>query len=612
MCGIIGYIGKENATPILIKGLKRLEYRGYDSAGMVVFDNAKVKFARAKGKVGELENKIDKSWRGNIGIAHTRWATHGEPSEINAHPHTDCSGRVFVCHNGIIENYKQLKEALIRRSHKFKSETDTEVLSHLIEENLRYGPEKGVVESLKQVKGTYGLAIMIADWPDKIIAVRNASPLVIGIGDREHIVASDSSAIMGRTKKVIYMQDNEAAIITKNNIKFFSIEDGKNIDILKRKEKLKQSINNVQKNGYPHFMLKEIFEQPEAISNSFRGRLMKDSGLIKLGGLENVKNQLQKVERIIISGCGTAYLAGLVGRLMIEELSGVPCEVELASELRYRPITDYRQNLAMVAISQSGETADTLTVLRRFREKSFLTLGIVNVVGSTIARETDAGIYNHIGPEIGVASTKAFTSQVIVLALLAIFLGLQRGFLSVNISKKIIEKIEGLPVLIKDVLDQKNRIKLIAKKYKDYNNFLYIGRKYNFPIALEGALKLKEISYIHAEGYSAGEMKHGPIAMIDNNFPTIAIAPEDSVYSKTVSNVEEIKARGGKVIVITTEGNKNIEHIANDWLYIAKTLEMLSPILTAIPLQLFAYYVGVMRGIDVDKPRNLAKSVTVE
>src|SRR3989344_183254 len=407
MCGIIGYIGKENATPILIKGLKRLEYRGYDSAGMVVFDNAKVKFARAKGKVGELENKIDKSWRGNIGIAHTRWATHGEPSEINAHPHTDCSGRVFVCHNGIIENYKQLKEALIRRSHKFKSETDTEVLSHLIEENLRYGPEKGVVESLKQVKGTYGLAIMIADWPDKIIAVRNASPLVIGIGDREHIVASDSSAIMGRTKKVIYMQDNEAAIITKNNIKFFSIEDGKNIDILKRKEKLKQSINNVQKNGYPHFMLKEIFEQPEAISNSFRGRLMKDSGLIKLGGLENVKNQLQKVERIIISGCGTAYLAGLVGRLMIEELSGIPCEVELASELRYRPIVDYRQNLAMVAISQSGETADTLAALCGLKEKNFLTFGIVNVVGSTIARETDAGIYNHIGPEIGVASTKA-------------------------------------------------------------------------------------------------------------------------------------------------------------------------------------------------------------
>ena len=612
MCGIIGYVGKEKAIPILIEGLKRLEYRGYDSAGIVVLDNTKIKFFKTKGRVEKLEKKVNKNWRGNIGIAHTRWATHGEPSEINAHPHTDCSGRVFVCHNGIIENYKQLKEALIRRSHKFKSETDTEVLSHLIEENLRYGPEKGVVESLKQVKGTYGLAIMIADWPDKIIAVRNASPLVIGIGDREHIVASDSSAIMGRTKKVIYMQDNEAAIITKNNIKFFSIEDGKNIDILKRKEKLKQSINNVQKNGYPHFMLKEIFEQPEAISNSFRGRLMKDSGLIKLGGLENVKNQLQKVERIIISGCGTAYLAGLVGRLMIEELSGVPCEVELASELRYRPITDYRQNLAMVAISQSGETADTLTVLRRFREKSFLTLGIVNVVGSTIARETDAGIYNHIGPEIGVASTKAFTSQVIVLALLAIFLGLQRGFLSVNISKKIIEKIEGLPVLIKDVLDQKNRIKLIAKKYKDYNNFLYIGRKYNFPIALEGALKLKEISYIHAEGYSAGEMKHGPIAMIDNNFPTIAIAPEDSVYSKTVSNVEEIKARGGKVIVITTEGNKNIEHIANDWLYIAKTLEMLSPILTAIPLQLFAYYVGVMRGIDVDKPRNLAKSVTVE
>ena len=612
MCGIIGYVGKEKAIPILIEGLKRLEYRGYDSAGIVVLDNTKIKFFKTKGRVEKLEKKVNKNWRGNIGIAHTRWATHGEPSEKNAHPHTDCSGRVFVCHNGIIENYKLLKEALIRRGHKFKSETDTEVLAHLIEENLRYGPEKAIVESLKQVKGTYGLAIMITDWPDKIMVVRNASPLAIGIGDREHIVASDPSAIISRTRNVIYMQDNEAAIITKDNIKFFDILNSKNLDITSRKEKLEWDLDDAQKNGYQHFMLKEIFEQPEAVSNSFRGRLLQDSGLVKLGGLESVRNQLQKVERIIISGCGTAYLAGLVGRLMIEELSGIPCEVELASELRYRPIVDYRQNLAMVAISQSGETADTLAALCGFKEKNFLTLGIVNVVGSTIARETDAGIYNHIGPEIGVASTKAFTSQVIILALLAIFLGLERRFLSVNISKKIILEIEKLPMLIRAVLDQKNKMKLIAKKYKNYNNFLYIGRKYNFPMALEGALKLKEISYIHAEGYSAGEMKHGPIAMIDNNFPVMAIAPTDSVYEKTMSNMEEIKARGGKIIAITTEGNKNIEHIADDWLYIPKTLEMLTPILTAIPLQLFAYYMGVMRGYDVDKPRNLAKSVTVE
>src|SRR3989344_3888905 len=400
MCGIIGYIGKENATPILIKGLKRLEYRGYDSAGMVVLDNTKIKFFKTKGRVEKLEKKVNKNWRGNIGIAHTRWATHGEPSEKNAHPHTDCDGRVFVCHNGIIENYKLLKEALIRRGHKFKSETDTEVLAHLIEENLRYGPEKAIVESLKQVKGTYGLAIMITDWPDKIMVVRNASPLAIGIGDREHIVASDPSAIISRTRNVIYMQDNEAAIITKDNIKFFDILNSKNLDITSRKEKLEWDLDDAQKNGYQHFMLKEIFEQPEAVSNSFRGRLLQDSGLVKPGGLESVRNQLQKVERIIISGCGTAYLAGLVGRLMIEELSGIPCEVELASELRYRPIVDYRQNLAMVAISQSGETADTLAALCGFKEKNFLTFGIVNVVGSTIARETDAGIYNHIGPEI--------------------------------------------------------------------------------------------------------------------------------------------------------------------------------------------------------------------
>lgn len=601
MCGIVGYVGKKEAVPILIEGLKRLEYRGYDSAGLVVFGNSKFKVAKAKGRVKELENKIPQTWRGNIGIAHTRWATHGEPNEKNAHPHTDCTGRIFVCHNGIIENYQKLKNDLISRGHKFKSETDTEVLAHLVEENLRYG-EMAILKTLKQIIGTYGLAVLVLDLPGKLIVARNGSPLVIGVGQREHIVASDPSALIGVVKNILYMEDGEIAILSKKNIRFLDI---KNNNIKKKAEKLDLTLEKAQKNNFSHFMLKEIFEQPETISDSFRGSLVKGKGLVKLDGLENVKNQLKSIERIVITGCGTAFLAGSLGKLMVEELSGIPCEVQLASELRYQSDIDYRQNLAMVAISQSGETADTLAVLRRFKEKNILTLGIVNVVGSTIAREVDAIVYNHIGPEIGVASTKAFTSQVIILALLAIFLGRENN-------KKIIKEIKRIPMLVKQVLAQKNKIKLIAKKYKNYNNFLYIGRKYNFPIALEGALKLKEISYIHAEGCGAGEMKHGPIAMIDENFPTIAIAPTDSVYDKTISNIEEIRARHGKVIAITTEGNKNIENIANDWLYIPKTLEVLSPILSTIPLQIFAYYIGVMRGHDVDKPRNLAKSVTVE
>lgn len=450
---------------------------------------------------------------------------------------------------------------------------------------------------------------MALDLPDKLILARNGSPIVIGVGRVKNTAASDPSVLVGIAKNILYMQDGEVAILSKENIRFFDI---KNNSIKKKAEKLDLTLEKAQKNNFPHFMLKEIFEQPETIFESFRGRLMKSNGSVKLGGLESAKNHLKNTERIVITGCGTAYLAGLIGKLMIEELSGISCEVQLASELRYQPIVNYRQNLAMVAISQSGETADTLAALRRFKEKNFLTFGIINVVGSTIARETSAGVYNHIGPEIGVASTKAFTSQVVILALLAIFLGRGKGFLSVSISKKIIEEIDKLPMLVRHVLSQKNKVKLIAKKYKDYNNFLYIGRKYNFPIALEGALKLKEISYIHAEGYGAGEMKHGPIAMIDENFPTIAIVPVDNVYDKTVSNIEEIRAWYGKVSAITTEGNKNIKHIADDWLYITKTLEILTPILLAIPLQLFAYYMGTLRGIDVDKPRNLAKSVTVE
>ncbi|MDO8575006.1 MAG: glutamine--fructose-6-phosphate transaminase (isomerizing) [bacterium] len=635
MCGIIGYIGKKEAIPILIDGLKRLEYRGYDSAGIAVSDNGKIYLAKAKGRVIELERKISANWSGNSGIAHTRWATHGEPNEQNAHPHTDCSGKIFVCHNGIIENYKELKDELIFRGHKFKSETDTEVLSHLIEENLRYGPEPAVVKSLKSIKGTYGITVLFADYPDSIIAARNSSPLVIGIGNGEHLIASDASAILKRTRDVIYMNDGEMAVIKANSVKLlnitdlsaanfksFNVSNFKNINISSRKEKLDWGVDDVSKNDYPHFMLKEIFEQPESILNSFRGRLVKEEGNVKLGGLESVKDKLKKINRIIITGCGTAYLAGTIGKLMIEELSGIPCEVELASELRYQSIADHYQNLAMVAISQSGETADTLAALRRFsakresasgkKEKNILTLGIVNVVGSTIARETDAGVYNHAGPEIGVASTKAFTSQLMVLALLALFLGRQRNLSKLN-GKKFAEELSRLPQLCRYVLIHSNKtVKVIAEKYKNFNNFLYIGRKYNLGTALEGALKLKEISYIHAEGYGAGEMKHGPIAMINENFPIVAIAPEDSVYDKMASNMEEIKARRGKIIAITTEGNKKIKHIADDWLYIPKTLEILTPILAVIPLQLFAYYMGVLRGIDVDKPRNLAKSVTVE
>lgn len=649
----MGYVGKNNAAPILIEGLKRLEYRGYDSAGIAVSYNGGIYLAKAKGRIAELAKKLPENLKGSIGVAHTRWATHGEPSEKNAHPHTDCNGRVFVCHNGIIENYKTLKESLICRGHKFKSETDTEVLSHLIEENMRYAKNENslkevFIKSLKPVKGAYGLAVMLADWPDRIIAARNCSPLIIGLGKNENIVASDASAISGRTKNVVYLNDGEIAVLTKDKVKLLNIlkfqnlntsrfnqNYGKrakfqNLDILKRKERLDQMFEKTQKNGYPHFMLKEIFEQPESLANSLRGRVIKNTGLAKLGGLENVEDRLKSVERLIITGCGTAYLAGTIGKMMIEELAGIPCEVELASELRYRPIVDHRQNLAIVAVSQSGETADTLAALRHFsaknrsasdvKEKKVLTLGIINAVGSTIARETDAGIYNHAGPEIGVASTKAFTSQIAVLALFSLFLGRLNGNLSTKARKKVAEELSRIPELCNNVLKHYGEVKAIAKKYNDYNNFLYIGRKYNFPTALEGALKLKEISYIHAEGYGAGEMKHGPIAMIDENLPTVAIAPVDSdgtvgvdsVYEKMASNLEEIKARHGKIIAITTEGNKKINHIADDWLYIPKTLEMLTPALAIIPLQLFAYYMGVLRGIEVDKPRNLAKSVTVE
>lgn len=628
MCGIVGYIGKQKAAPILIEGLKRLEYRGYDSAGIAVqvqnsqpkadppmAEKLKVKSDceiinfKAVGKVVNLEGKINgKDIDGTIGIAHTRWATHGKPCDKNCHPHSDCEGNIFLAHNGIVENYQELKEKLIKKGHKFSSETDTEVIAHLIEEfNRELDFKTSVLETLRMIKGTYGLAIINKKEPNKIIAARLGSPLVLGLGEGEYILASDVSAIVRHTNQVIFLEDGEVAIIEPENYEIINL---KNKSLKKDVAKLDWSIEKAEKQGFDHFMLKEIFEQPDAISDAVRGRIIAVEGMAKLGGLRDVSEKLREIERIIIVSCGTSYHAGLVGEYMLEEYAGIPVEVEYASEFRYRkPLLD--KKTVVIAISQSGETADTLAAIREAQNKGAMTLGIVNAVGSTIARETEAGVYNHAGPEIGVASTKAFTSQLSILALLTLFLGRQRD-MSLITGKRIAAEINKIPRLIENILKQTKEIKKIAKKYAKYQDLLYLGRKYNFPIALEGALKIKEISYVHAEGYPSGEMKHGTIALIDKNFPSVFICPKDSVYDKNISGMQEIKARGGKIIAIATEGDKAISKIADDVIYIPKTLEMLTPLLSVIPLQLFAYYVGVMRGLDIDKPRNLAKSVTVE
>ncbi len=616
MCGIVGYIGKERALPIILEGLKALEYRGYDSAGVATIERTGtpfIKFAKASGRISTLEEKLesDDGFHGTVGIGHTRWATHGKPNEQNAHPHYDCNGNLFIAHNGIIENYKILKSELEGTGHRFRSETDTEVVAHLIEEEQKTDAnaplEECVRRALAHVRGTYGLVVIDVHSPEKIVAVRNFSPLLLGVGENAYIVASDASAVLKHTRQVIYLEDGEIVTLTPEGHKIFTLGNETKAHL---PEEIDWTIEKAQKNGHPHFMRKEIFEQPEAILNSIRGRLIAEEGLAKLGGLESVKKELQRAERLIIVGCGTAYLAGAVGEYMLEEYAGIPVEVELASEFRYRkPV--FRQGDVLLAISQSGETADTLAAVREAKEKGVVTLGIVNVVGSTIARATDAGIYQHIGPEIGVASTKSFLSQVTVLALLTLFLGRQRE-MSVVMGRRIAEEIKRLPEYLTRVLSRDADIQKLAEKYKKFEQFLYIGRKYNFPVASEGALKLKEVSYVHAEGYAAGEMKHGPIAMIDESFPTFTIATSDSVYEKMISNIEEIKARRGPVIAVATEGNKEIAQIADDVVMIPKTLEMLTPILSIVPLQLFAYYVGVGRGLDVDKPRNLAKSVTVE
>lgn len=607
MCGIIGYIGKENAKPILINGLKALEYRGYDSAGIAVLTNNKVEVRKSVGQVKILEKSLanGSDFDGHLGIGHTRWATHGCPNEANAHPHSDCLGRISVVHNGIIENYKELKEYLQNQGHNFLSETDTEVIPHLIENFLNNGKDfdTALFDALKMIRGAYALAIIDAKNPEILYATKLSSPLVIGVGSSENFLASDPSALVGKTKNVIYLSDGEIAKISQNNISITNLEKQETPFEVVR---LEWDLEQAQKGDFPHFMLKEIFEGPEVVRSAFRGRIKSEENLVKLGGLEQVANELKKVKRLLILACGTSYYAGLVGEYLFEEIAKLPTEVHFASEFRYRD-EPFDKGTAVIAISQSGETADTLAAIHKAKEHGLMTLGIVNTVGSTISRATNAGVYNHAGPEIGVASTKAFLSQLTVLAMMAIYLSKDKSATQI-----LLEELENIPEKIKTILSQSTRIEELAEKYKDYENFLFIGRRYNYPVALEGALKLKEISYIHAEGYGAGEMKHGPIAMISQNFPTVAIVPQNSVSEKMFSNLEEIKARKGPIFAIATKGDEKILSLANDVFYIPKTIEPLEPFLTVVPLQLMAYYIGTKRGFDVDKPRNLAKSVTVE
>jgi glucosamine--fructose-6-phosphate aminotransferase (isomerizing) len=608
MCGIVACVGENEVLPILIDGLKRLEYRGYDSAGIAVASDSKIAVVKSLGKIKNLQAKIEgKTLDGRSGIAHTRWATHGEPSEINAHPHSDCSGKIWLVHNGIIENYQKLKEELIKRGHKFKSETDTEVLVHLIEECYNGDLTFTLQKALKRVVGAYGVVVIHADEEGKMLAARFGSPLVLGLGKNEKIIASDVSAILQYTNQVVYLNDGEIVEIKNNDYRIFNADEK---EVESKIHSVEWSIDEAEKNGYEHFMLKEIFEQPKTIKDSIRGRLIAKDGKVKLGGLEGIQNIIRFIEKINIVACGTAYHTGLIGKIMLEEYAGIATNVEYASEFRYRQ-TVIDQRSAVIAVSQSGETADTLAAIKEAKEKGALTLGIINAVGSTIARETEAGVYNHIGPEIAVASTKAYTSQLAILTLFTVLFGRQRK-MSMVMGKRILDELELIPDKIKTILKQEEKIKNIAKKHKEAKSFAFLGRKYNYPTALEGALKLKELSYIHAEGFPSGEMKHGSIAMIDADFPSFFIAPSDSVYEKNFSNMEEIKARKGNIIAVVSEKNEDIKKISDDLIYIPKTLEMLTPILAVIPLQIFAYHTALLNGRDVDKPRNLAKSVTVE
>ncbi len=611
MCGIVGYIGSKNALPMLLDGLKRLEYRGYDSAGVAILRDGKMLVQKKVGKVSELEKNVpQKDFEGTIGIGHTRWATHGEPSDINSHPHTSNDGTISMIHNGIIENYQAIKTKLEKLGYKFKSATDTEALVILIEEMKKVSGdlETAVRLALRQVEGTYGIAVVSSQEPDKIIAARKGSPLIIGVGDDEHFVASDAAAIIPYTRQVVYLEDGEIAVLSRQKFETKTID---NVGKVKQIHEVTFDIEEIEKGGFDHFMLKEIMEQPETIRNSMRGRVLLEDGNAKLSGLNDVMLLLENAQRIIITACGTSWHAGLVGEYMLEQYAKVPVEVEYASEFRYRnPII--KPTDVLFLISQSGETADTLAALREAKKKGASVLGVCNVVGSTIARESQGGVYIHAGPEIGVASTKAFTSQLVVLSLVTLLISRQRNAISVETAKIMCKEMLDLPNKIQKILEETSHIESIAEEFKDSNNFLYLGRGLNFPVALEGALKLKEISYIHAEGYPAAEMKHGPIALIDENMPVVVIAPKDSTYDKIISNIQEVKARKGKVIAIVNDDDPRIKSLADHIIIVPQTIDILSPIVNVIPLQLLAYYIAVKRGCNVDQPRNLAKSVTVE
>ncbi|HBD43044.1 MAG: glutamine--fructose-6-phosphate transaminase (isomerizing) [Rhodothermaeota bacterium MED-G64] len=611
MCGIVGYIGHQEASAILVQGLKRLEYRGYDSAGVVML-NGELELVKGKGKVDALAKKLQSaSPKGTLGIGHTRWATHGEPNDVNSHPHLSQNGRISLVHNGIIENYHALKTSLQKKGYIFQSDTDTEVVVNLIEEIYDDGAvsfEGAIQLALQQIVGTYGLAIVNLDEPDRIYVARKGSPLLLGLGDGEMFIASDASPMVEHTSKVIYLDDGEMAIVRRDGYDIKTIKDE---PITKEVHELAMSLEAIEKENYPHFMLKEIFEQPRVIMDCLRGRVQFDDHTIQLGGLTDVMDDLLSVKRLTIAACGTSWHAALVGEYLFEHLAKIPTEVEYASEFRYNePLMG--EGDVLIAISQSGETADTLAALREAQNRGAIALGICNVVGSTIARETDAGVFTHAGPEIGVASTKAFTSQVVVLTTIALMLAKRRQTITDERYAELIDELARIPSKMEQILAQADQIKEMAKHFTYAPNFLYLGRTLNFPIALEGALKLKEISYIHAEGYPAAEMKHGPIALIDHMMPVVVIAATNHTNDKMISNIEEVRARKGRVIAVTNPGNDEVKNLAEFTIEIPSTEDMLSPLLTVIPLQLLSYYIAVNRGCDVDQPRNLAKSVTVE
>ncbi len=615
MCGIVGYIGHREAYPIIIKGLQRLEYRGYDSAGIVLYDGENIKLSKTKGKVSDLESKsvTEISLNGTIGMGHTRWATHGVPNDVNSHPHLSNSGELAIIHNGIIENYEPLKKELINRGYTFKSDTDTEVLVNLIEEvqkteNLKLG--KAVQVALNQVIGAYAICVFDTKKPNEIVVARLGSPLAIGIGENEYFIASDATPFIEYTSDAIYLEDEEMAIVRMNkSLKIRKIKDDSLVN--PHVQQLQMNLEQIEKGGYDHFMLKEIYEQPNVIKDTYRGRLLANKGIIRMAGIEDNLEKFINANRILIIACGTSWHAGLVAEYILEEFTRIPVEVEYASEFRYRnPIIN--KGDIVIAISQSGETADTLAAIKLAKEKGAFVFGVCNVVGSSISRETHAGAYTHAGPEIGVASTKAFTTQITVLTMIALRIAKAKGTLTNSDFHRYLQELEIIPEKVEEALKSNDVTKIIAERFKNSPNCLYLGRGYNFPVALEGALKLKEISYIHAEGYPAAEMKHGPIALIDELMPVIVIAPKQGHYDKVVSNIQEIKSRSGKIIAVVTKGDTQVKELADYVIEIPDTMEALSPLLTTIPLQLLSYHIAVLRGCNVDQPRNLAKSVTVE